>query len=176
MNFLKANLTFFLIATLIVVSVAGYLWWRSGFTLNVNQFFAASTCVTSGGTCQPTCQATVQEQTNDACDQPTGQGAPTLVCCKLTGQTPTPVPSATPTNTATPTPESTEAVNPTPAQSDCVVLRQLSNDFVQGGVGVCRAGSGTMRATFQVDDAADGSARMKYAKSIRTDGTGRDGF
>lgn len=40
--YLKANRTFFLLALLIVVSVSGYFWYRSGFTLEIGKFFASS--------------------------------------------------------------------------------------------------------------------------------------
>jgi uncharacterized repeat protein (TIGR01451 family) len=43
-GYLRANRTFFLFVGLLVVSVAGYFWWRSGFTFDVSRFFASEGC------------------------------------------------------------------------------------------------------------------------------------
>ncbi len=88
MGYIRANLTFFLLATLIVVSVAGYLWWQSGFTLEFSKFFAAnpepSDCEFVGGICAASCSGSTQ-QIAEACARPD------FVCC-----IPTPVPVAPP--------------------------------------------------------------------------------
>lgn len=43
--YLKANMKFFLVVLLILVSTFGYFWYRSGFTLQIGKFFAAQSAV-----------------------------------------------------------------------------------------------------------------------------------
>ncbi len=94
-GYLQANKKFFLVVLLILVSTFGYFWYRSGFTLDVNRFFASS-CTDIG-------QFDTKEDCQLACEPNGGQcfykvatgcwRVPNGVLCPG-GHTPTPAPTS----------------------------------------------------------------------------------